>query len=83
MLKCRRLPRHVAAVIVSAALGVGVGRATADQPHMQAALGHLQAAQGELEKASADKGGFRAKAMRQVGNAIASVQAGIEFDRTH
>lgn len=79
----RRIPRLAAALVASAVLGAGLGRASADQPRMHAALAHLLAAQAELEKASADKGGYRATALRQVGKAIASVQAGIEFDRTH
>ena len=57
--------------------------AWADQPNMQAALDSLQAARASLEKATIDKGGHRAKAIKAVNNAIAEVKAGIEFDRTH
>lgn len=80
-------PKHLAA----AALTLGVvllggflaGRATADQPHMEAALGHLRAAKGELDVAEADKGGHRVKALRLVNDAIAQVERGIQFDRRH
>jgi hypothetical protein len=68
------------AVLVSAFF---LGRASADQPHMQAALEHLRMAKGELEKADADKGGHRARALRLVDDAIAQVEKGINFDRRH
>jgi hypothetical protein len=63
--------------------GFLLGRASADQPHMQAALEHLRAAKGELEKADADKGGHRVKAMALVNDAIAQVERGIGYDRHH
>ena len=68
------------AVLVS---GFLLGRASADQPHMQAALEHLRLAKGELEKADVDKGGHRVKALALVNNAITQVEKGIEFDRHH
>lgn len=55
----------------------------ADQPNMVKAREHLQAAMANLRKASADKGGYREQAMGHVSNAIAAVNAGIEYDRTH
>jgi hypothetical protein len=63
--------------------GFVLGRASADQPHMQAALEHLRLAKGELEKADVDKGGHRLKAMGLVNDAIAQVEKGVEFDRHH
>jgi len=57
--------------------------ASADQPHMQEALGHLRAAEKELDKASPDKGGHRATALKLTRNAIAEVERGISFDRRH
>jgi hypothetical protein len=63
--------------------GFIIGRASADQPHMQAALEHLRLAKGELEKADVDKGGHRLKAMGFVSDAISQVEKGIEFDRHH
>jgi hypothetical protein len=65
------------------AAGFFVGRASADQPHMQAALEHLRAAKGQLEVADTDKGGHRAKALRFVNDAIEQVERGIKFDRRH
>jgi hypothetical protein len=55
----------------------------ADQPHMEAALSSLQQAKVSLEKATADKGGHRVKALKAIDQAIAQVQAGIDFDRSH
>ena len=53
--------------------------AFAAQPNMEAALAQLQEARASLEKATADKGGHRVKAMKAIDQAIAEVQAGIEF----
>lgn len=50
------------------------------QPHMRAAIAALRTAREQLDKASADKGGHRAKAIRLVKDAIDEVQAGIDFD---
>jgi len=55
--------------------------AAPDQPHMQAALDALRSAQTNLEKATADKGGHRAKAMDLVKQAIDEVKLGIEAAR--
>jgi hypothetical protein len=46
---------------------------------MEAALDHLQSARTELESALADKGGHRARAMSLVDQAMAEVQAGMEW----
>lgn len=53
------------------------------QPHMEAALTSLEAARAELDKATADKGGYRVKAIQAVDRAIEQVKAGIEWDRKH
>jgi hypothetical protein len=63
--------------------GFIMGRASADQPHMQAALDHLRAARAELDKAEADKGGHRLKAISLVNDAISQVEKGVGFDRHH
>ena len=82
-----RLRNHrlLAALSLGGVLAAGffVGRASADQPHMQAALEHLRAAKVQLDVADADKGGHRVKALRLVNDAIAQVERGIEFDRRH
>jgi hypothetical protein len=51
------------------------------QPHMSAALDQLQAARGELDAANSDKGGHKARAIGLIDEAIAQVQAGIDFAR--
>lgn len=53
------------------------------QPHMRSALTSLKSAKGQLAKATADKGGHRAKAIDLVNTAIAEVEAGIKFDNRH
>ena len=50
------------------------------QPHMKTALASLQVAAGQLDKASHDKGGHRAAALKLTREAIAQVQAGIDAD---
>ncbi len=54
-----------------------------DQPNMMTAKSYLNSALGNLNRASADKGGYREQAMSLVREAIAEVDAGIEYDRTH
>lgn len=49
------------------------------QPHMAAARGELVAARDELNAAAADKGGHRERAISLVNDAIAEVQAGIDY----
>jgi hypothetical protein len=77
--------RIVVAFLLCAVLlsGFLLGRASADQPHMQAALEHLRAARESLQTADADKGGHREKALRLVNQAIEQVEKGIGFDRRH
>jgi len=57
--------------------------AFADQPNMDAALAALTQAKESLLKATADKGGHRAKAIKAVDQAIAEVQAGIAYAKKH
>ena len=71
------------ALLVVLATGFLAGRASADQPHMQAALEHLRAAKVELEAATPDKGGHRAKAIALTNDAIVQVEKGIAYDRNH
>jgi hypothetical protein len=77
--------RIVVAFLLCAVLVSGflLGRASADQPHMQAALDHLRLAAADLRKADPDKGGHREKAMNLVNQAINQVEKGITFDRRH
>lgn len=53
------------------------------QPEMTAALEHLREAQRNLQTATHDKGGHRATAIRMIDQAIAEVQAGIQYDNRH
>lgn len=54
-----------------------------DQPNMVTARNSLTGAVANLNRASADKGGYRELALRLTHAAIAEVDAGIEYDRTH
>ena len=80
-----KLHRFVIALLIVAAIASGfvAGRASADQPRMQAALEHLRLAKAELEKADRDKGGHRENALRLTRDAIAEVERGITYDRRH
>lgn len=77
--------RVLVALFITVAISGGffVGRLSADQPRMQAALEHLRAAKGELERADRDKGGHRERALRLTNDAIAEVERGIGYDRHH
>ena len=71
-------------VIITLIGGYAAGCATGSgQPHMNAALDELRSARQELDAAVADKGGHRAKAIGLVDEAIAEVEAGIDYARTH
>ena len=80
-----KLHRLIIALLVITAIASGfvAGRASADQPRMQAALEHLRVARTELEKAERDKGGHRENALRLTRDAIAEVERGISYDRHH
>lgn len=73
--------------LITSALAIGLWLAPvagmADQPKMHDALVHLQAARAALEQATADKGGYRKRALRQINKAIDSVQSGIAHDRAN
>ena len=53
------------------------------QPEMDAAIQHLRAAQQSLQAASSDKGGHRVNALQLIDQALAEVQAGIQYDNDH
>jgi hypothetical protein len=55
--------------------------ARADQPFMRAAKDNLEDAMKYLKKATADKGGYRERAMSLVSQAISSVNNGIAYDQ--
>ena len=60
-----------------------IATAVPDQPFMQAARADLQTAKRELQRATANKGGHRAKAISLTNQAIAQVNQGINYDRRH
>jgi hypothetical protein len=71
----------VLAGVLAFCAGNAVYEAQAEpQPHMKAALANLQTAANQLEKASHDKGGHRAAALKLTKEAMAQVQAGIDAD---
>jgi len=74
-----------AALLLTAALASGffAGRASARQDHMLNARGHLRQAREQLQDAVADKGGHRDKAIGLINDAIAEVDAGIEYANHH
>ena len=74
--------KTILAVVVLLGI-VAIAGAMPDQPNMQAARGNLMTARNELQRATPDKGGHRANALRLVGYAITEVNAGIAFDRRH
>jgi hypothetical protein len=80
-----KLHRFIIALLVVTAIASGfvAGRASADQPRMQAALEHLRLARVELEHADHDKGGHREAALRFTNNAIAECERGVRYDRHH
>lgn len=57
--------------------------AMAAQKYMESAISKLEDAKSDLDKASRDKGGHRAKAVKLIDEAISEVRKGIEYDRTH
>jgi hypothetical protein len=74
-----------AALVLGGVLLFGflAGRASAAQPHMQAALDLLNKAKAELQAADPDKGGHRVEAIRLVTDAILQVEKGMRFDAHH
>ena len=50
---------------------------------METALASLQSAKGQLKRAQHDKGGHRAKALKETKLAIDEVQAKISYDNQH
>lgn len=71
----------VSVLVVFLAACVHPRPAAADQPQMHSALASLKDAERHLEKATADKGGHRAKALELVRDAIREVKRGIAYDR--
>jgi hypothetical protein len=79
----RRRLITVALLVLTIVAGYLVGCASTGQPHMNAALDELRSAKSELDSANSDKGGHRVKALDLVNEAIAEVEAGIDYARSH
>jgi hypothetical protein len=62
---------------------MSLSSARADQPHMKRALDLLRDARNELQSAEPDKGGWRVRAIRNVNQAIADTERGMDFARHH
>ncbi len=67
-----------AALALVAAVGATVAEAS-NQPNMDAAIDFLTQARASLVKATANKGGHRAKAIALIDEAIKEVRQGIRF----
>jgi hypothetical protein len=78
MSRRQALTAAVVAIALTTA-GFKAGEHFQGQPHMAAAKQSLIDAQKHLTAAEADKGGHREKAMKLVKDAIAEVQAGIDY----
>lgn len=61
----------------------GSGAGYEPQPEMTAAMQNLREAQKNLELAAHDKGGHRVNALQLVNQAMAEVEAGMQYDNTH
>lgn len=80
----RELALLAAGGLVGSALATTVVRsAMADQPKMERARDLLRDAYHVLEEASADKGGYRAAALKSIQEAIEQVEAGMRYADTH
>ena len=69
----------VASLAAALSIGTFIGRATAEQTHMDNALGYLESARSELQVAERNKGGHRAAALSLTNQAIEEVRAGIRY----
>jgi hypothetical protein len=68
-----------AVLVVMAVSAFNLSSASAaEQPHMRRALEHLRAARAELERAEHNKGGWRARAIRNVEQAINDTENGMK-----
>ncbi len=84
----RQTLRNIAALSAAgAAVALGAtaiaAPAEAAQPNMDAALVSLNGSLAALQAATPDKGGYRARAISLVKQAIADVEAGIKWAKTH
>ncbi len=77
------MTKTLSAFFVALSLSLSTAAFAEPQPHMKAALESLKKAKEQLEKATADKGGHRAKALELVTAAIEQTEKGVNFDDKH
>jgi hypothetical protein len=80
--------RHVIACIALGAVAIPATAlmsepAEAEQGNMEAAMRELNAALQSLHRATSNKGGHKARAAQLVEQAMAEVQAGIDYAAAH
>jgi hypothetical protein len=77
------IPAVALSLVVLTTAAFRAGEYAQGSPHMAMAKDALISAQKHLNEAEADKGGHRAKAIDLVKQAIAEVQAGIDYAAKH
>lgn len=75
----RRNLLRLAGGAVAASAALYASEALAYQGNMERALSSLYSSLGSLREATSDKGGHKAKAAKLIQQAIAEVQAGIDY----
>jgi hypothetical protein len=83
MISRRSILSAVAALPLFGYVTTAKAQADGTQPKMHAAIKSLQNAKEHLDDATQDKGGHKGKAKKFIDQAIAEVQKGINYDRTH
>jgi len=79
----RELGLIATGAVIASGLVVAAKPAAAIQANMDHARAALEDAMRDLRMAEDDKGGHKGKAMQLIQQAIAEVNAGIEFANTH
>jgi hypothetical protein len=79
----RELGLLATGAVIASGLVASAKPAAARQVNMDHAREALEGAMRDLRMAEDDKGGHKAKAMQLIEQAIAEVNAGIEFANTH
>jgi hypothetical protein len=72
-----------AGAVAATAMAATAGEALAYQGNMERALSALYDALGSLREATPNKGGHKATAIQLIEQAIAEVQAGVDFADEH
>jgi hypothetical protein len=79
--------KRISALLVALTMIVGgfvlTASVGADQPFMIAARTDCNTALGFLRRATADKGGYRARSVKMINSAISEINQGIAYDRNN